>query len=116
MQESFGCFAREVDIEGQVELVTTPLQDYVPGTERLDVLLLAASINRPDEPACMRPTGLRVPRQGHSGPFVQRTKMGSAAQVLSDTLFARMDDVDGRCVCSGQDGREESLWAKSPAD
>jgi SAM-dependent methyltransferase len=54
MQKAFRCLAREAAIEDRVELVTTRLQDYDPGTERFDVLLLAASINHLDEPACMR--------------------------------------------------------------
>lgn len=54
MQKAFRCLAREAGIEDRVELVTTRLQDYDPGTERFDVLLLAASINHLDEPACMR--------------------------------------------------------------
>ena len=39
---------------GQVTLVPTTLQDYEPGDERFDVLLLNSAINHLDEEACMR--------------------------------------------------------------
>ena len=53
MQDSFRRTARDVGLEDSVELVTSRLQDYDPGSERFDVVLLAASINHLDEDACV---------------------------------------------------------------
>jgi len=54
MQEAFSSAARRVGLEDRVELVTQPLQNYDPGSERFDLVLLAASINHLDEDACIR--------------------------------------------------------------
>jgi len=54
MQDAFRRVAEQAGLQDRVTLVTARLQDYDPGEERFDVLLLLASINHLDEQACMR--------------------------------------------------------------
>jgi SAM-dependent methyltransferase len=53
MQESFRRAASLLGLE-QVELIPQRFQDYDPGGETFDVVLLHGSINHLDEPACIK--------------------------------------------------------------
>ena len=96
MQESFRSTARRIGLQDSVELVTARLQDYDPGHERFDIVLLTASINHLDEDACTRLHEDEQARQIYRGHLRRLAQVAAPGAVLIVTdgdrrnLFARL--------------------------
>lgn len=123
MQETFRRTAREVGLEDRVELVTTRLQDYDPGAERFDVVLLAASINHLDEEACIHLHEDEQARQTYREHFRLLARVTAPGGVLVVTdcdrrnLFARLGLRNPlQPTIEWEKHQPPKLWARLLAD
>lgn len=123
MQEAFRRTAGQLGLEDRVELVTARLQDYDPGQERFDVVLLAASINHLDEDACVRLHIDEQAREAYREHFRRLAGLAAAGAILVVTdadrrnLFARLHLRNPLApTIEWEKHQSPKLWARLLAD